>query len=88
MILHPVNTNPLESVTNYMNQADIDEYLEEIYFRGVAVNISTDENFVSKITQSRFGTELWKLFLIIALIIAIIEMMIARSTKKDLAGIK
>jgi hypothetical protein len=35
------------------------------------------------ITESRLGTELWKLFLIAAILVAIIEMLIARDTKNS-----
>jgi len=34
------------------------------------------------ITESRLGTELWKQFLIASLLIAIIEMLVARDNKR------
>jgi Aerotolerance regulator N-terminal len=43
-----------------------------------------NENYFAKIKQARFGTELWKYLLIITLLLALCEMYIARSTKKDL----
>ncbi len=40
-----------------------------------------------KILQARFGSELWRYFLLVAIILALIEMTIARNTKKDLEGL-
>jgi len=37
--------------------------------------------------QARFGSELWKYFLIAALLIAFVEMLVARKAKKDLIEI-
>ncbi len=37
--------------------------------------------------QARFGSELWRYFLLVAIILALIEMTIARNAKKELEGI-
>jgi hypothetical protein len=82
-----VNANPLESVSNYLTQSEFEDYLNEINFKGYYLNISTDEDPAAVILQSRFGSELWKYFLLAALLLALIEMAVARSTKKDLVGV-
>lgn len=79
-----VNINPLESETNYADKSFVQEFFEKINFKGTFKNISKDKNPVSMVLQSRYGSELWKYFLIAALLIAFIEMLVARNTKKDL----
>lgn len=80
-----VNINPLESETRYENDSEIQEYFEKINFKGIVKNIAKDKNPVSLVLQSRYGSELWKYFLIVALLIAFAEMLLARNTKKDIA---
>ena len=82
-----VNFNPIESNLQYYKISDFEDYLKRINFKGTQYNINPDENFSDKIYQSRFGSELWRLFLILAFIAAILEMIIARSTKKDIVTI-
>ncbi len=79
-----ININPLESNTEKLKKGEIDDYLKKINFTGTVVNLEPDENYFAKIQQARFGSELWKIFLIIAFVLALIEMMVARSAKKDL----
>ncbi|HSD64577.1 MAG TPA: BatA and WFA domain-containing protein [Ignavibacteriaceae bacterium] len=79
-----VNTNPEESVTKYISETDFNNYLTEVHFKGNHIQIPKNENPSDIVLQSRFGSELWRLFLIAALITALVEMALARSTKKDL----
>lgn len=79
-----INTNPLESNTEKLKRDEFEDYLKKINFKGTVVNLKPDENYFAKIQQARFGSELWKIFLIIAFVLALIEMMVARSAKKDL----
>lgn len=65
-----------ESFTNFINNVS-----DNIIF------LNSNDNFKEKINQTRFGTELWRFFLILALIAAILEMIISRNTKKDLADL-
>jgi hypothetical protein len=82
-----VNANPEESVTKYLSKEDFQKYLDEIHFKGKHISISRNENPSQIVLQSRFGSELWRLFLIASLITALAEMAIARSAKKDLVQI-
>lgn len=79
-----VNVDPKESnLTKIEN-----EQLTNIYQKLFGANyllVDQNENYIETISQARYGTELWKLLLTIALILALIEMYIARSTKKDIA---
>jgi len=84
----PVNHNPLESIVNSTKENLFENYLSEINFKGTHINISKDQNPVEVILQARFGSELWKLFLFAAILTAIIEMLVARNMKKELAEVK
>ena len=83
-----VNTDPAESVTDYVSNDKFDEYLNKINFKGSHLIIDKDENFSSLILQARFGSELWRYFLLAALILALVEMGIARSAKKEIVEIE
>lgn len=83
-----VNINPVESKINYLTEDEFDTYLQKINFKGSHVRIGKEENPLQVILQSRFGSELWRYFLIAALLLALIEMTVARNVKKELAEVK
>jgi uncharacterized membrane protein len=83
-----VNTDPVESKINYLTKDEFDIYLKKINFKGTHVRIGKDENPLQVILQARFGSELWRYFLIAALLLALIEMTVARNIKKELADVK
>ncbi|MBZ0200901.1 MAG: hypothetical protein K8H86_13605, partial [Ignavibacteriaceae bacterium] len=80
-----VNVKPDESIAEYSSINDFREYLNKISFAGKLVEINKDEDISRIIMQARFGTELWKIFLLIALLLALVEMLTSKSAKKDLA---
>jgi uncharacterized membrane protein len=82
-----VNIDPRESVVSYYAESEFRDYLEKINFKGNYVHIKNNEDPSKVIMQSRYGSELWKYFLLAALLTAIIEMIIARSSRKDLASL-
>jgi hypothetical protein len=82
-----VNTDPAESVTEYLNETEFDQYLEKIKFNGRHITIDKNENPAQMIMQARFGSELWRYFLLAAIILALIEMTVARNAKKELEGL-
>ncbi len=82
-----VNPNPIESVTEYLAQDEFEDYLNKVNFQGSLITIDKDEDPVQKILQARFGSELWRYFLIAALIIAVIEMAVARNAKKEITNL-
>ncbi|OGU79314.1 MAG: hypothetical protein A2W11_03050, partial [Ignavibacteria bacterium RBG_16_35_7] len=82
-----VNADPLESKTKYLAKADVEQYLNKINFKGRLFFLNKEENISDAILKARFGSELWKYFLIIALLLAFVEMLVARNAKKDLVEV-
>ena len=82
-----VNLYVRESSNKYLEAGDVEELLSSANPELNIINLTADDNFAEEISQARFGTELWKLFLIIALILALIEMTVSKSSKKDIAEI-
>lgn len=80
-----VNNDLRESDTEYAEPGEIEEKLAKYFEGSDIIGLDKDSDVSEKISQARFGTELWKPFLIIALILAIIEMWLAKSSRKDLA---
>ncbi len=83
-----INTDPTESKTEYADESEFENYLEQIKFAGKYVSIDKESSITEKIMQARFGSELWRYFLLFAIILALVEMTIARNAKKDLEGIQ
>jgi uncharacterized membrane protein len=81
-----VNTDPAESVTEYLSESEFDEYLEKINFSGRHISIDKNENPAQMILQARFGSELWRYFVLLAILLALVEMTIARNAKKEMIG--
>lgn len=83
-----INTDPTESKTVYADESEFEAYLKEIKFDGKYISVDKESNITEKIMQARFGSELWRYFVLVAIILALIEMTIARNAKKDLEGIQ
>ena len=83
-----VNPDPVESVVNYISDNEFDEYLNRINFRGSHIRIGKKENPSLEILKARFGSELWRYFLLAALILALVEMAIAKSAKKEIVNLE
>ncbi len=81
-----VNINPIESDLTKIDDDSLNTYFLKLFGKNF-LKLNSNENYLQKITQARYGTELWKLFLLLAFLIALIEMYIARSTKKDLLNV-
>jgi hypothetical protein len=82
-----VNADPAESVTDHISESEFEKYLEKINFRGRYFRIGKGDNPGQMITQARFGSELWRYFLLAAIVLALIEMTIARNAKKEMEGV-
>ncbi|MDR3610152.1 MAG: BatA and WFA domain-containing protein [Ignavibacteriaceae bacterium] len=78
-----VNADPSESKTTYLTANEFKEYLKKINFKGRYIPVNKDENPVKIVLQSRYGSELWRYFAVIALLLALAEMTLARNTKKE-----
>ena len=81
-----VNPDPAESIVEYLSENEFDDYLEQINFSGRYISIDKNENPSQMILQARFGSELWRYFVLIAILLALVEMTIARNAKKELDG--
>jgi len=82
-----VNANPIESEQKYLTKDQIKEYLDKINFIGKYIHIGKNEKALTVIQQARFGSELWKIFIIIALVLALIEMLVSKSSRRDITEI-
>ena len=81
-----VNVSLEESNLKQMSRNDFDSLLNDNGFNGIILNMD-NSNYKNEISKARYGSELWQLFLIIALILALIEMYVAKSAKSELAEI-
>lgn len=82
-----VNPDNTESKTTYVTANDFKDYLKKINFKGRYIQVNKDENPAKIVLQSRYGSELWRYFAVIALLLALVEMTIARNTKKELGTV-
>lgn len=82
-----VNTDPLESRMEKLDEKDITDYLNRIHYQGSFYSLKPNSDYKKTIQQARFGSELWRHFLLLAFVMALVEMFIARSTKKDLVSV-
>lgn len=79
-----VNLDELESRISQISEAKIVEYFTRIGFKPNSINIIDSwSELQERVEQNRFGIELWKYFLLIAFLLAILEQIIARSSKKE-----
>ncbi len=79
-----VNMDKLESRISQISETKMVEYFTQIGFKPNSVNIVENwSELQERVSQNRFGIELWKYFLLIALLLAISEQIIARSSKKE-----
>ncbi|MDX9924525.1 MAG: hypothetical protein RBS48_07130, partial [Ignavibacteriaceae bacterium] len=83
-----VNALPIESNIEYADEETIKKYFEEINYENDLIELNYDEDISKKIYESRFGVELWKYFIALALFLAIMEMLIAKNSKKDITELK
>ena len=82
-----INHDPLESVTSSISEKGFQNYLTSINFKGKYFAISKDKDPVKVVLQARFGSELWKIFVLAAIIAALIEMLVARNMKKEISEV-
>jgi len=81
-----VNVNIKESNLTQMTSNSFKTLLLNSGFAGIILNMDNN-NYKDEISQARYGSELWQLFLTIALILALIEMFVAKSAKNELADL-
>ncbi len=83
--MRAVNHLASESNTAVLSVDKFKEYVQKIHFAGTFSSYDRSTDAAQAIKQSRYGAELWKLFLVIALCAALLEMWISKASKKELA---
>lgn len=83
-----VNPDSSESGSAFLTESGFESFCRKINFNGKVRNIRNKDNPAAEINETRFGTELWKLLIIIVMLLAAAEMFIAKSMKKDLNEIE
>ncbi|MBK8662320.1 MAG: hypothetical protein IPN18_11145 [Ignavibacteriales bacterium] len=81
----PVNLDTVESNSKQLSVSEIENYFQTIKIKNDPEFFDPAGNFVQKISESRVGSELWKLFIIIALGLIAVEMYITWIKKRDLS---
>ncbi len=71
-----VNTDPLESTPNYYTD-------EELKTAAGFITINSNSFKKENIIQLRYGSELWKYFVILVILLAIIETFLSKSNKRE-----
>lgn len=77
-----VNTDPLESDLTRADEPMIEDFLAQL---GIArfATLTQESNVQQAVTQLRFGVELWKYMIALAILCALLEMLIARDRKQQ-----
>jgi hypothetical protein len=79
-----VNLDPRESRTRKATSSEIGNLLRRLGIESSAVHEGIRaENIERTVLESRFGVELWKYCILFALIVAIIELLVARTSRKE-----
>lgn len=82
-----VNPQSSESVLIAYEPGDLEKSLRKKVGDEVAINYIYDPNNITgKILRARIGTELWQLFILLALLFAAAEMIIERNSKAETEG--
>lgn len=81
--LAAVNTNPAESEFGTLSFTDVKDYFSSVRLKGSINELSGKGSLTAGIKEARYGAELWRYFLLFALLVFIAEMLIGRNTKKE-----
>lgn len=80
-----VNPNPVESDTRTMAPGDFDNVWDRLGIDPANVKtLGPTDQVQTAVLESRFGVELWKHCLLLALLLALLEMLIARDSRKEM----
>jgi len=83
-----VNINPAESDLTIISKEGLEKFLNIFQLDKRYKELSAENNLSKVLEESRYGIELWKHVVLLALILLIIEMLIARDSKKQIAELK
>jgi hypothetical protein len=80
-----VNANPLESDTRAIEPDELVMVWEHLGIPESSVrSLTPGDQVETAVMESRFGVELWKHALLLALLMALLEMLIARDSRKEM----
>ncbi|MBI5324636.1 MAG: BatA domain-containing protein [Ignavibacteriae bacterium] len=80
-----VNPLPSESYLKPVSNDEIEKNIESQVSKNTHIRFIDDSrNIAQSVQRARTGTELWQLFVILAILCAIAEMIVARNSKKEL----
>lgn len=82
----PVNHDSRESMTDLLQPSEFKSYLEKINCKGTCTVYDRSVDAAEAIQQARYGSELWKVFLVLALCVAAVEMWLSKATRKEMAS--
>jgi len=82
----PVNLNPAESATERISNAERTGFFESLGIREHDV-LDRSASIQQAVAQIRYGVELWKYFIMLALLCALAEMLIARDVKRRMTNL-
>ncbi|MBI4548372.1 MAG: BatA domain-containing protein [Ignavibacteriae bacterium] len=81
-----VNVDKQESDTRKVEQETLEQFWKRLNISPSSIQVvEPDDRMHSRILESRFGIELWKYFIGVALLLALLEMAIARDSRKAMA---
>lgn len=83
-----ININSRESNLTKLKDDEFEKFAKLSFPSSRFRILNLEVNPQEIIAQERYGTELWKLFLILAIICLVIEMIIARASKNELKNIE
>jgi hypothetical protein len=80
-----VNPASSESILNSPDESEIESWMETFFksLAGIEFITGTD-SIQSSVKRARTGTELWQLFVLLAIICAVAELLVERNTKREL----
>ena len=83
----PVNLVSDESDPEKIGNKDLDDYMNSLAMKDKYKYIEKSTNISAFLQEARYGVELWKELLAIALLLVILEMFISKDSKKELAEV-
>ena len=79
----PINISRMESTTSLAGKNEIDSEILGLGGKEKSITVlNPNSSLQETVLQSRFGIELWRYFALLAVVIALIEMIIAREKKE------
>ncbi|NOX17981.1 MAG: hypothetical protein GXO87_06845 [Chlorobi bacterium] len=79
-----INIDAQESLNEYYTADEFAAKLRTAGVKSKMITVQPGEDIGKIIKETRYGSELWRLFLILALLAAVIEMLISKNAKKEM----